>query len=290
MEKAALLQGVRRPLVQIGRIVLKKELAGRYYTPFDDDTCLVAYPKSGNTWLRFLVGNLLHPENPVTFANIESLVPSIYHNSDHVLQRIPRPRILKSHEAFFSHHRKVIYIVRDPRDVAVSYYHYLIKFRELPENYPMEKYIPRFMREDFDAKYGPWDEHVLSWVRMCEGRRDFLLMRYEDLFERTISELERVATFLSLSHDKRRLAQAAELSSAARMRQLEAAESRKWSAIRRSRRDLPFVRSAKPGDWKLELPEDSICQIEAAWGAVMQLLGYRLHTPCHEALAGTTWC
>ncbi|MGH9433271.1 MAG: sulfotransferase domain-containing protein, partial [Terriglobia bacterium] len=107
---SSLLQAVRQPLVKIARIVLRKELAGRQYTPFADDICLVAYPKSGNTWLRFLVGNLLHPENPVTFANIESIAPSIYHNPDHILRRIPRPRVLKSHEAFFSRHGKVVYI------------------------------------------------------------------------------------------------------------------------------------------------------------------------------------
>ncbi len=36
-----------------------------------DDTFIVSYPRSGNTWTRFLIANLLHPQEPVTFANIE---------------------------------------------------------------------------------------------------------------------------------------------------------------------------------------------------------------------------
>lgn len=92
MGNTTLAQAMRRPFVKIARIALGKELAGRQYTPFSDDVCLVAYPKSGNTWLRFLVGNLVHSEDPVTFANIESFVPSIYHNPDRILRRIPRPR------------------------------------------------------------------------------------------------------------------------------------------------------------------------------------------------------
>ena len=278
--------GLRRPLVKIGRIVLRRELAGRQYNPFPDDVCLVAYPKSGNTWLRFLVGNLVDPDHPVTFANIESRVPSIYHNPDHILQRIPHPRILKSHEGFFSHHRRVVYIVRDPRDIAVSYYHYLIKFRELPDDYPMEAYVPRFMREDFDAKYGPWDDHVLSWIRMREGREDFLLLRYEDLLANTVSELGRVAAFLKLAADEERIAEAITLSAADRLRMLEKNESRKWSATRNSRHDLPFVRSARSGDWKRVLSEASIRQIETEWGPVMRLLGYELSQSPHVALAG----
>ncbi|HUY13683.1 MAG TPA: sulfotransferase domain-containing protein [Terriglobia bacterium] len=276
MGETTLVGGLRRPLVKIGRIVLRRELAGRQYTPFADDICLVAYPKSGNTWLRFLVGNLVDPDHPVTFANIESRVPSIYHNPDHILRRIPRPRILKSHEGFFSHHRRVVYIVRDPRDIAVSYYHYLIKFRELPDNYPMEAYVPRFMREDFDAKYGPWDDHVLSWIRMREGWEDFLLVRYEDLLKNTSSELGRVAVFLKLATDGERIDRAITLSAADRLRKLERKESRKWSATRNSRHDLPFVRSARSGDGKRELSETSIRLIETEWGAVMQLLGYEL--------------
>ncbi|MGH9454183.1 MAG: sulfotransferase domain-containing protein [Terriglobia bacterium] len=267
--------------------MLRKELAGRQYTPFPDDVCLVAYPKSGNTWLRFLVGNLLHPENPVTFANIESWAPSIYHNSDRILRRISRPRILKSHEAFFSHHGKVVYIVRDPRDIAVSYYHFLIKFRELPENYPVEEYIPRFMRDDFDAKYGPWDDHVLSWIRMREGHPGFLLLRYEDLLENTASELSRVAAFLNVPGDEQRIAKAITLSATDRMRKLEKKESRKWSATRNSRHDLPFVRSARSGDWRRDLSEESVHLIEAAWGPAMLSLGYELTTVPHGMLTET---
>ena len=114
MSQTNLIRRLRRSAVKIARILLRREFAGRQYTAYDDDICLVAYPKSGNTWLRFLVGNLVHPQNPVSFANLEARVPSIYQNPDHLLRQVPRPRILKSHEAFFSRHRKVIYVVRDP--------------------------------------------------------------------------------------------------------------------------------------------------------------------------------
>ena len=52
--------------------------AGRRLTVFRDDVFLVSYPRSGNTWTRFLIGNLLDQEDPVTFANIESRIPEIY--------------------------------------------------------------------------------------------------------------------------------------------------------------------------------------------------------------------
>ncbi len=98
--------------------------AGRRLTVFPDDVFLVSYPRSGNTWTRFLIGNLLDQEDPITFANIESRIPEIYFFPDKVLRRLPRPRILKSHEYFDHRYKRVVYIVRDPRDVATSMYHY----------------------------------------------------------------------------------------------------------------------------------------------------------------------
>src|ERR671925_279845 len=104
------------------RILLGRRNAGRNLTVFPDDVFLVSYPRSGNTWTRFLIANLIYPSEPVNFANIESRVPEIYLWRDRDLRKLSRPRILKSHEYFDPRYKKTIYIARDPRDVAVSVY------------------------------------------------------------------------------------------------------------------------------------------------------------------------
>src|SRR5712692_2587973 len=91
---------VSRVLATVFKVLTGRQLAGRNLTVFDDDVFLVSYPRSGNTWTRFLIGNLLHQDDPVTFGNIESRIPEIYFNPDHVMRRLTRPRILKSHECF----------------------------------------------------------------------------------------------------------------------------------------------------------------------------------------------
>jgi hypothetical protein len=115
------------------RILTAQVLARRRLTVFPDDVFLVSYPHSGNTSTRFLIGNLLDQEDPVTFGNIESRIPEIYFFPDKVLRRLPRPRILKSHEYFDHRYKRVVYIVHDPRDVATSMYHYSIKRRNVSD-------------------------------------------------------------------------------------------------------------------------------------------------------------
>ncbi len=95
---------------------------GRSFLILPDDVFLVSFPKSGNTWARFLLANLTRPEQPATFANIHLLIPDPSWTTKKELDRLPRPRIIKSHECFDPRYRRVIYIVRDPRDVAVSQY------------------------------------------------------------------------------------------------------------------------------------------------------------------------
>jgi hypothetical protein len=259
-----------------GRVVLGKQRADRNLTVFEDDIFLVSYPRSGNTWTRFLLGNLLRPEDPVTFANVESRIPELYLFPNRVLTRLPRPRVLKSHEYFDPRYRKVIYIVRDPRDVAVSMYYYSIKRQNLPDGYPVGQFVPRFLAGEFLSDFGTWADHVLSWVGTRRGHSGFLMLRYEDMLEDAERELAKVAGMFGLRTDSQALRRVVELSSADRMRQLEKEQSKDWKLTKNTLQDKPFVRAAAAGNWQSTLPTESVAQIESVWGTIMQSLGYRL--------------
>jgi hypothetical protein len=267
---------IYRTLEYATRIMLGKVSAGRGATVYPDDTFLVSYPKSGNTWVRFLIANLVHTDEPVTFTNMESRLPSIYILPDRELRRIPRPRVLKSHECFHPRYQNVIYIIRDPRDVAVSYFHYNIKKRLLAPDATMQQYIPQFLNDELDMRVGCWGDHVLSWINMAETRKKFLLLRYEDMLANAEAELSRVAEFLNIAATPDRLKRAVELSSAGRMRNLEKQQADQWVFTKGMRQDIPFIRSAKSGGWRASLPMEAVEQIENAWGPVMERMGYTL--------------
>jgi hypothetical protein len=261
------------------KYLLGRDQAGRNFAVLPDDTMVVSYPRSGNTWTRFLVANLLHPSREVTFANIEALIPDTSSISSRTLKRIPRPRVIKSHEYFDHRYPKLIYIVRDPRDVALSYYDFQRKYRHIPDGYPLENYVDDFVKGKLiSASWGTWGENVGSWLS-TRGRTDkFLLLRFEDMLQDTGRELTRVAQFLEVSATAEMLQGAITNSSSGHMQQLEKEQQDQWVATRKHRKDIPFVRVAKAGGWKTNLPECSVQQIETAWGDLMTSLGYPLVT------------
>jgi len=248
---------------------------GRSLLIFPDDIFLVSFPKSGNTWTRFLLANLRFPDERANFANINRLIPDPSGTNKRDFDRMPRPRIIKSHECFDPRYPRVIYIVRDPRDVVVSQYHYHRKIRKIEDHSPIEKFVARFLAGE-TCPHGSWGQNIGTWLYTSEGNPRFLLLRYEDLVANTPRELAKVVAFLHFTAGPEQIAQAVERSSADHMRKLEETQTDKNALMKGSRKDLSFVRAAGSGGWRKELPAPLVEKIEAAWGPLMRHLGYEL--------------
>jgi Sulfotransferase domain len=261
----------------ITSFLLGTDIAGRNLKVYPDDTFIASYPRSGNTWTRFLIANLMHPDKPVTFANIETIIPDATALSSRELKRVPRPRLIKTHEYFEPRYRKVIYLVRDPRDVVLSLYNFRRKYRSVDDSYPIERYVAeRFLPGDLDVS---WGEHVGSWLGTRMNHPGFLLVRYEDLLQDPTRELCRLASFLGIAANTEMVTQAIERSSANRLRQLEIVEHEAWVTTKGKRADVPFIAEAVAGTWKQKLPEPSAALIESAWGHLMNSVGYETSAP-----------
>ena len=263
------------------RVVLKYLLgtdkAERNFAVYPDDTFVVSYPRSGNTWTRFLIANLVYPAEAISFANIEQLIPDTSSQSNLALKRTTRPRIIKTHQYFDHRYRKMIYIVRDPRDVALSYYDFQRKYRQIDDDYPLETYVDDFVcGKLISADWGTWEENVASWIYTRGRSSNFLLLRYEDMIADTARELARIARHLDVAASAERLQGAIDRSSADRMRQMEKQQENEWVATKKHRKDIPFVRVARAGGWRTQLPEKSVARIESAWGNLITKLGYEL--------------
>jgi hypothetical protein len=184
---------------------------------------------------------------------------------------------LKSHEPFDVRFRKVIYLVRDPRDVAVSEYHFDLKKRYIEPDVTLEQFVKRFIKGE-TSPYGSWWEHAASWIAARQGNPAFLLVRYEDLLSDPIGETGKIAEFLGIQAGPDRLEAAVQRSSADQMRKLEKQQADQWTGTKNTRKEIPFVRAAKSGGWKETLPAHSVEEIEIAWAPLLNFLGYPLQT------------
>jgi sulfotransferase family protein len=274
---------------KIVRYALGTDIAGRTLAVRPDDTFIVSYPRSGNTWTRFLIANLLHPDKAVTFANIEELIPDAEAQSSRYMKRVPSPRVIKSHQYFDHRYRKVIYIVRDPRDVVVSYYQFARKYRSVQDGSSLESFVSDFVRGRLSsASWGTWGENVSTWTAARHGQESFLLLRYEDLIAGATIELKRLAQFLGIDVTLQHLLDAVNRSSADRMRDLEKSQSDTWVSTKNKRNDIPFIGPASTGNWKAKLTDRSVEEIESAWGALMVQVGYELSTKTAQPLRNKT--
>ncbi len=202
--------------------------AGVRFVPSSDDIMLCSYPRSGNTWLRFMIANLTNPGIGVSFSNIEKRVPDIYVSSTRSINSVSSPRFIKSHQPFNGAYRKVVYLVRHPVATAVSYRRFLRK----GGNVQGEVAPQIFLRSFFDGpgpiqEFGSWTDNVTSWLHAPENSA-LLLIRYEDLRQAPDKQLRRLVDFCGLHASSREIDRAIVRSSPAEMRKLETEIGGTW--------------------------------------------------------------
>jgi len=217
----------------------------RWYAHRNTDVYLLSYPKCGRTWLRLMVGRAislhfaLPEEEDILFLRtnrrLHAGVPRItVVHDDHPMLKTPQ-ELEQSKERY--RNKKVIFLVRDPRDVIVSSYFEMMKRSELFGENPHEERKAVFqgsLSEFICMRQGGFDtilEYYNIWARNRGVPRGFLLVRYEDMKEDPRRELRRVLGFVDLSVIPDEIInQAVEYASFENMRKMEA-EGRFHSGI-----------------------------------------------------------
>ena len=256
---------------------LLRRLTGNYpacrkVEVLSDDIFLVSYPRSGNTWLRFMLGKLIYHIG-MDFINKEDIIPDIYKNSNKQLKKIKSPRIIKSHEPFDARYHKVIYIYRDPRDVLISYYKWFQKYRDY--NKGLDDFINKFIDGTLD-NYGCWNKHVTGWINAFENKDNLLILRYEDIRDDTYGELSRILEFLDLERSEQEINDSILWASANKMSALEKKQEDVSIELKNSRKNIKFVRDGNGQGWRSILKDIQKTKLYNAFGDVLVQLDYQL--------------
>lgn len=172
-----------------------------------DDTIICSYPRSGSHWV-LEVASMLIRRRTTHSAQLNSLdiIPAV------ALDGIPSPRIFKTHfrfhqlpEQFRKNRSKVIYCIRNPKDVAVSVYNLCRSYRDMHYSGTWDQFLKEFCKGN--VAYSSWFDNVKSFEKVRESDNTYPIhfVYYEEMKKDPEREIKRLAKFLDMPLDKHTL-------------------------------------------------------------------------------------
>jgi len=272
---------------------------------------LASYPKSGNTWLRILLtfyfkddteefdlNNLITDgiastrsifeeatglsSSDLSKKEIDRLRPDVYR---YMAKKSDIPVYLKVHDANIKKPDnnylipedvtlKVIYLIRNPLDVAVSLaFHSSVEIDRAVDFICDEKATfcsnNRLFTLQLEQKLLSWNGHVKSWTK--NNSLDVMVIRYEDLLNDTFFEMEKTFAFLEMDVNKNKLQSAVKSSNFERIKSLEKEKGFREKALRSE----SFFRKGISGDGINHLSGFHVERIKRYNLEMMKKYGYR---------------
>ncbi len=273
---------------------------------------LASYPKSGNTWLRIFLTNLIaNADKPVDIndLHIKSIKDTIRdvestlqlqgeHITHEELQRLrteayqqwardaQEQMFIKMHDANILNAddtpiippeatSKVIYLARNPLDVAESFANHNNALVEQTVKNMGDSQFSITTKDDisgrsFEQSLLSWSEHVDSWLN--DPELDVMLLRYEDLKTNPEEFFAKAVQFLELPYSDDDVAKAVEFSQFDRVKEQETEQGFR----ERLTQGGDFFRQGETNAWMGSLPDELVKQIIRDHGDMMQQLGYEL--------------
>lgn len=268
---------------------------------------LASYPKSGNTWMRAFLANLiLDAPEPLPLKRIGEVCPSepaeIWFRpfvegrvADLSAREIAALRV-RAQERAVSLNKNVVpmkthsylgedcghpifsmkatygavYIIRDPRDVAVSAADHFGKSLDemvLMMNDPLATAMPMagIIVHELQSS---WSNHVESWTKW--NHPGIFVVRYEDLLADPFDQFGRIARRFGITGDKARIRKAVEFSSFKQLQKMEAEQG----FVERSVHSERFFRGGRSGGWRDKLTAEQARRIESDHAVQMKRFGY----------------
>ena len=224
----------------------------KYFSSMDqtlpEDIFIAGYPKSGNTWFQNLVAGLVfgvladksHPRLPM------DLVPDV-HETDLYYKRYQTPTYFKTHHKPLPQYRNVVYLLRDGRDVMVSYWHYLEGLQRKKIDFV------KMVQTGKDLYPCKWQEHVTAWMANPHEAR-MIVIKYEDLLADPVKQLERFSAFSGIEANLSFLEMVCHEASFKQLQKRERlkGEDNSWP------KDKLFHRRGVAGSFRDEMPEEAL--------------------------------
>ncbi|MEM8620176.1 MAG: sulfotransferase domain-containing protein [Actinomycetota bacterium] len=255
--------------------------AGRF-SPGPRQSMLVSYPRSGSTWLRFMLAALVvdqeASEPQLRYEVTARAVPSVHTATVRWLLRHQDRPVVHSHLPYSASYGRIVYLVRNPLDVAASRFRMARSRGNFASATGEREFVNEFLtyesaKRRHDRMSGAWSEHVGSWVGARAGDSRALFVRYEDLRAQPHDVLAQIARHLGLDASAAAIRRSVSLTSLDQMREIEKSSFPK--DLTGSRGEIVFVRPASGADEHATLSDHSAEQIARACGDLMARFSYQ---------------
>jgi hypothetical protein len=246
-----------------------------------NDVFLASYPRSGSVWLRFLVYEMTRGDS--SLADVQRDVPYVgWHRSAAAL--LPSGgRIVKTHEPYMAAYRRAIHLVRDPRDVCLSYFRFLQRMEKITVRptddvaASLDRFIDAYVAGRIDA-HGTWQSHLLSWLRAADAKHaEVLRIRFEDMRAQPARNVQRIGGFLGLDLSPERAAGIAERCSITAMREAEShavANTPEVLPAASLRTRVPLIGDGAVEGWRARMTAGQAKRVAEAFADGLALMGH----------------
>jgi hypothetical protein len=254
------------------------------------DWVLMSWGKSGRTWLRVMLSRAytLKADLPASllldFDNLrrrDARLPAVFFTHNNYLRDYTGNYESKAHFAGL----KMVLLVRDPRDVAVSQY-FQWQYRMRPVKKFINDYPPH--GSDVDAWSFVTDsavgvprivDYFNDWARSRDQLDDLLIVRYEDMRSDPGSVLSRILAFTGTAVSDEVVREAVEFAAYDNMKKMEREQYFRGSGarVKPGDRDNPAsfkVRKAKVGGYREHFDAEQCAQLEAMVAQLDPVFGY----------------
>ena len=254
--------------IWLKRAVRPAILQVRYAGVQPEDMVLASYPRSGSTWLRFLLTESL-TGHPAEWNDVNRLIPYVGDHSGAASLLPHGGRLVKTHDRRSGRCKRGILLVRDPRDVFVSEYRWLVRGGY---NHDIDTFLKAFLQGSLSL-FGTWAEHTRYWLGSeLERTGQMHLARFEDLRGDPAKVVRGILAFMDVRADDDFVDAAVASNTIERSREKEARASAR--DVKRFATKMRFVGEGSVEGWRAKLTREQIQQIENHAGDLLKVLGY----------------
>jgi hypothetical protein len=264
-------------------------LAHLEFVPRPDDIFIVTYPRSGTTWMQMILYQLT-TDGDMDFPHIYEYCPFFERSSRSGLgfEARPSPRLFKSHLTYRKIPKgpcKYIYVARDGKDVAVSYYHLSRDHSGFGFEGTFSEFFDRYLRGK--VEFGSWFEHVRGWWRH-RNDPNVLFLRYEDLLDDLEGGIQKIIAFGGFEIAPERLPTILERCRFAFMKQHESQfDPVTGAAWEQGVQGKAFLRTGRAGDGKDQLSPEQATRFDRAFEKLLGSTGIDFSPEGNEARSET---